>query len=179
MRIACIGSREISEKVQKNLYVLGRFIARKGWIVLSGNALGSDEWYAKGANSIDPSLVKLFLPWATYNKELLVPGNMVELGNKPEWVPIAKAHHPKYDSLTQGAKKMMDRNAAIVLDSDVVLAVLNHNKQGGGGTGHGWRVADTLKKPRLDLSGLEKDMKVEDIADWLKKISEKVDNVQK
>ncbi len=176
MRVACIGSREISEKVRNELRRIGRFIARKGWIVVSGNALGSDEMYVRGANSVDPCCVKLFLPWASYNKELIVPGNVLVLEAEEEWTEIARAHHPKYDDLKQGAQKMMQRNVGIVADADVVLAVLNHKKPGGGGTGQGWRVAETMKKPRLDVSGLENSMKAEEIANWLKFLAEKVDN---
>ena len=46
----------------------------------------------------------------------------------------------------------MARNYGIVHKADAVLAYLNHNKQGGGGTGHGWRIAEHLRIPRFDVA---------------------------
>lgn len=173
MRIACIGSREISTKVESCLIAIGAYIAKNGHYVVSGGALGSDASFAAGANLISPTKVKLFLPWATYNKELIVKGNLIETEITTEAQELAMAYHPKYDSLRQGAQRMMGRNASIILDSDITLAFLNHSKIGGGGTGHGFRVSMALKHPTMDISGLEKgSLSVQEIIDWIDKIYE-------
>lgn len=154
MNIACVGSRDITDEMRKNLIEIGKFIAFKGWNVVSGNALGADSAYAEGANQVDESKVWLHLPWRTYNKELIKPGNIIR-PFKSEWCELARRHHPIYDTLTFGAKKMMDRNAGIMIDSDVALAVLNHSRVGWGGTWHGWNVAGELGKPRFDLTKMK------------------------
>lgn len=174
--VACIGSREISREMEQKLQKIGRFIAQQGWDVYSGNALGSDVSYATGANEVNPNAVKLFQPWQTYNSEHFAIGNVIISKHEPEWVEIARRHHPIYDKLTQGAKKMMDRNAGIIINSQAVCAVLNHSKPGFGGTGHGWRIAEEFKRPRIDLSSLEKGLTVEEVCEWLKKVKEKLEN---
>lgn len=164
MRIACIGSRDISDETEKLLIEIGKFIAFKDWTIVSGNALGSDASYAKGANLVDPTKVWLHLPWPSYNSGLIVRGNVIRPHNPQDSI-LAEKHHPAYPNLSQGVKKLMDRNAGILLDSDAVLAVLNPKKMGGGGTGHGWRIAGALGIPRLDLNG----QKLEDVFEFLEK----------
>ena len=165
MKIACVGSRDISLETQEFLSKIGKFIAFKGWVVVSGNALGSDISYAKGANAVDESKVWLHLPWRSYNKEYIKPGNIIRPFD-PSWKELAQKHHPIYDNLSSGAQKMMDRNVGIISESDVVLAVLNHSKIGWGGTWHGWRVAEDLGKPRLDVINTPN---LEDVFFWLEK----------
>lgn len=152
MKIACIGSRDISPEIEKKMEAIGEFIASKGWWLGSGNALGSDAAYARGANRIDPKRVILYLPWSTYNKELIVAGNRLCVETQPEWENLAARHHPRYPLLGQGVKAMMIRNAGIVRNADAVIAYLNRTKIGGGGTGHGWRIAEALGIPHLDVS---------------------------
>jgi hypothetical protein len=151
-RVACVGSREISEEKRLLLSRVGKHIAARNWWLSSGNALGSDIAYASGANEVDPTRVVLYLPWLAYNEEHIVKGNWKSAVIKPEWLEIAKEHHGKWDALGQGGKKMMGRNVGIVSRANVVLAVLNHNKVGFGGTGQAWRVSESLGLPCLDLS---------------------------
>lgn len=152
MRVACIGSREISKETAIIMTAAGALIAKRGDFVASGNALGSDAAYAHGANTINPRQVILYLPWSSYNEEQIVEGNRVTTKILPAWEVIARAYHPVFNDLPQGAQKMMIRNAGIVMRADKVIAYLNHGKKGGGGTGHGWRIAEALGLPRLDLA---------------------------
>jgi len=154
MNIACIGSREISKETEFLMYRIGKYIVQKKSNILSGNADGSDCSYAKGGNSIDPTAVHLYLPWRSYNQEKKyeVKGNLIIVKDDPEWTEIAAEHHPAWAKLTQGTQKMMIRNAGIVTNSQKVIAYLNHKKQSGGGTGHGWRIAMALGIPALDIS---------------------------
>ncbi len=170
MRIATIGSREVSPKTAQILELVGHEIARRGWFVVTGNADGADSKFAAGANKVNPTQVKLFLPWSSYNKNYLKPGNLVEPNPKKEWEELARKNHPIYDNLTQGAQKLMLRNAGIILDCDCVLAVLNHKKKGMGGTGAGWRMSEELGKPRLDLAMVEIGSPTfDEIFKWLEK----------
>lgn len=152
MKIACIGSREINPQIESEMEHIGEFIARQGWWLASGNAIGSDQAYARGANRVNPTKVILYLPWSTYEDQAIVEGNQVLESPKPEWEELAARHHPRYPLLGQGAQKMMVRNAGIVRNADAVIAYLNRRKIGGGGTGHGARIASALEIPLLDIS---------------------------
>jgi len=50
----------------------------------------------------------------------------------------------------------MVRNAQIIAGSSLVIALSNPRKRGGGGTGHGLRVAEHLMLPRIDWRGLSR-----------------------
>jgi len=152
MKVACIGSRETPEDILAGMEWIGKIIVQQNWWLASGNALGADAAYARGGNSINPKKVMLYLPWSTYNDELIVPGNVLVTKVEEEWIDIAARHHPRYPLLSKGAQSMMIRNAGIVRNADLVIAYLNNRKQGGGGTGHGWRIAETYDIPRFDLS---------------------------
>lgn len=166
-KVACIGSRQITPELATLLKKVGEFIVDEGGLIASGNAIGSDAAFAAGGNLSNPNRVELYLPWATYNHELLEEGNRVVLDEAPSWEPIARKHHPIYDELPQGAKKMMCRNVGIVKSSNVTLAVLNHERVGWGGTWHGWNVSADLGRPRMDVSSLGKEMELQEIKDWL------------
>ncbi len=168
MNIACVGSRDIDEALFDQLNTLGKFLAVMDYTVVSGNAVGSDYAFASGANSHNPNKVKLYLPWRTYNSEHLVPGNIVVPEPDIEWEAIARENHEKYDELTQGAKKMMQRNVGIVKDSVLVLGALNNKKSPGmGGTGHAMRVAFALEIPFIDVSGLGTKFSIQEIAPFI------------
>ena len=152
MRIAVIGSRDIPDNVRELMVTVGTNLVGDGHWLTSGNADGSDAAWAEGGNSVDPTKVIIYLPWATYNSDYLVEGNRVLKAPKPEWFDKAAQFHPNWHNLKQGARRLMARNYGIVHKADAVLAYLNHNKQGGGGTGHGWRIAEHLKIPRFDVA---------------------------
>lgn len=155
LRFACIGSREISDEMNEIMERVGYYLAQIGDYIASGNALGSDAAYARGANRSDPTRVILYLPWASYNAELIVKGNHTTIETRPAWEAVARKHHPIFDQLKRGAKAMMIRNAGILSKADACVAFLNKNKSGGGGTGHGWRIAGEMGIPRIDLSDLD------------------------
>lgn len=151
LRVACIGSREISEETSKLMEEIGKFIVEKGWYIASGNALGSDAAYVRGGNKVNPKNVILYLPWKKYNEELIVSGNRVTWESRPEWQKVAKQHHSGWDKLSQGGKSLMTRNAGILSRADKCIAFLNPNKTWGGGTAHGWNISKTMAIPRFPL----------------------------
>jgi hypothetical protein len=139
---------------------LGEYIASKDFRVRTGNAQGSDQAFARGANRVDPGRTWLYLPWGGYEAPAIVEGNhVVDVSlienvsyRKEHFTKLASDNHPAWPNLTQGVRKLMVRNACIVWGSNLVLAHLNHAKKGGGGTGHGWRIAESLGIERIDLS---------------------------
>lgn len=151
-RVAGIGSREISHDEEQLLFSLGEYIGKRNWTLSSGNALGSDEWFARGVNRISPRNVVLYLPWPSYNEELLHFDNWVTSEIKPEWLEEAKKHHGRWEALKQGGQKMMGRNIGIAYKANVCLALLNHSKVGCGGSGQAWRYCASLGVPKMDIS---------------------------
>jgi len=171
-KVACIGSREISQKTSKKLEAIGTFIARKGGVVVSGNAIGSDAAYARGANSINPELVELYVVDRKHNPKFIVPGNKVIYEteeNNETWQRIARLYHNRYDKLDDYVQRLMNRNAGIILNSFCTLGVLNHSKSNFGGTGHGWKISEAFKHPRLDIYDIENDNpSLEEVKEFLR-----------
>lgn len=152
MRIACIGSTSITPEQSELFKQIGRFIVSGNDYVLTGNAEGSDFSFADGGNEINPENVLIYQPWPEYNKQFLHPKNKILLNPKKQWFLETAPFHPIFDKLKQGAKNMMARNFGIIARADKVIAKLNYKKQGFGGTGQGWRIAESLNIPRLDLN---------------------------
>lgn len=143
-KIACVGSREISEAVAALLRSIGAEIVSRGWELHSGNANGSDAAFAIGGNA-RPELVHLHLPWSSYNAEQVVAGNVLHNALDEQLMQLAKSAHPVWSHLRQGSKKLMTRNASIVQTSHVVVAF--QKSEGSGGTAHSLRVASALGRP--------------------------------
>lgn len=150
-KVACIGSRVAPPRVLESMVELGRLLIENGYQVASGNAEGSDQAYAQGANQIDPTKLTLYLPWPKFNKDAVQEGNKVVLSHHPDWEGVATANHKAYSYLSYGTKKLLCRNVGIVENSLFVIAYLNPNKKGGGGTGHGVRIASHLSIPVFEL----------------------------
>lgn len=153
MKVACIGTRELKSQSDKDLlYQIGRWLAQQGITVVSGNAVGSDQMYAKGANDIDPKLVELWLPWASYNVEAVRSGNNVHVLGlyKQEW-EIMSSMHPMWSMINLAVKKLMMRNIRIVKGCAQVIGLPSIDKPWGGGTGMGMKLADYFKIPKINL----------------------------
>lgn len=165
MRIAGIGSRELSGEQLAVCYTLGQWSTKCGHRVISGNAEGADYAFASGANTVDPTKVSLMLPWMRFNAGQVQPGNVVVAVEDLDpteyhfYLRIAREHHPRFDRLTQGAQKLHLRNGMILFPPagnhpapvDLVLAWPSQ-KPGGGGTGQGMRIAERLGVRLIDLS---------------------------
>jgi hypothetical protein len=154
-RIACIGSREVPKDIQKNLMDIGRYLARKGYIISTGNADGADFFFAFGAHEINPSLVEFHLPWDSYNKVYIRSGNNVIIdGHNPDYAKIAAELHPNWKACSQGAKKLHTRNVGIVLGCTQVIAYprMDNKNNPIGGTAMGIRIAQKYGIKVLNLA---------------------------
>lgn len=140
--VACIGSRALNIQEQNLCYKIGRFLSQN-YNIKSGNAIGADQCYAKGVNSINPNQLYLYLPWKNYNINAIVNGNNVCYEAKKEWFDIAKKMHFNWDFLSRGAKSLHARNVGIVENVKFVIAF--PNKDWGGGTVMGMRIAEENK----------------------------------
>lgn len=149
MYVACIGSRSLLAKDITLCETIGRYIASVGSIVVTGNAKGADQAYARGANSVAPTAVRLYLPWRTYNAEAIVEGNKVIKEPEKIWYQIAAKYHPNWGSLKRGGRCLHARNVGIIGVSDFVVAFPSGGY--GGGTAMGMRLghARNLKVDNL------------------------------
>jgi len=152
-RIACIGSKNFRNADDEKLcQIIGYFIASQNIQVATGNAVGCDQAYAKGANEVNESLVHLYLVNENHNKYAIKPGNHIYYAkDHPEWVDIASRNHPAYQYQSEYVRNLFNRNVGIILNSNLVIALPNPNKSSGGGTGHSIRVAEEFNIPVLNL----------------------------
>ncbi|MBD3261608.1 MAG: hypothetical protein GF334_08005 [Candidatus Altiarchaeales archaeon] len=158
MRVACIGSRGLSNQELDLCRQMGRLLVRAGYELHSGNAPGADQAFAAGGNEVDPSLVFLHLPWPGFEKQAALQGNQVDtypFEDMRFYVDIAAENHPYWNRLKSGVRKLHTRNAAILVPGkrnvDVCLAWPSR-KPGGGGTGQGMRIAQKRGIRLLDLT---------------------------
>ena len=147
--IACIGSRALNADEQNLCYKIGQFLSQN-YIIKTGNAVGADQSYARGVNSIDPTKLWLYLPWESYNIDAIVKGNCIVCWEpKKEWYSIAKELHLYWDSLKFGGKSLHARNVGIIENVEYVVAFPNQGN--GGGTGMGMRMAARNSIPVYNL----------------------------
>jgi hypothetical protein len=147
-RIACIGSTKANTEDLQLCQLIGYTIAKMNIKLASGNAIGADQAYAQGANFVDETLVYLYLTGKNHNTYAIKEkNNLIYNNDHPEWVRIAKENHPKYDYLSSNIQNLFNRNAGIVIASDLVIALPSPNKSWGGGTGHGVKIAQQLGIP--------------------------------
>lgn len=153
-RIACIGSRETSQPVLDWMEVLGADLVRAGYVIVTGNAPGADQAWARGGNSVDPAKVELCLPWESFEATAIHGRNVVRVFNAVKsngYIDAVRDTHPNFGALTGGAVRLHARNAMIVENVHVVLGSLNPEKPGGGGTGSAFRMAQRNKIITLNV----------------------------
>jgi len=155
MRVACIGSRGLTEDQLESCRRFGQWIAKMGHELHTGNALGADQAFAYGANQVDPTKVFLHLPWQNYEKSAITEGNQVFVVGDitPEleilYERLARQAHPAWARLESAARKLHIRNSSIICPppkGKPVDLVLAWPREGAsmGGTGQGIRVAQQL-----------------------------------
>lgn len=152
--IACIGSRETPPEAIQWMESTGAALVRAGFGIISGNAPGADQAWARGGNSVDPEMVTLCLPWATFEGHAVHPKNVVQLIDYAarRCESIVKMVHPRTESLSPGSFRLHGRNVMIVEPSTLVVGYLNPQKRGGGGTGTAFKIAKLFKIPTMNVA---------------------------
>jgi hypothetical protein len=138
---AGIGARLTPEDICDIMTVLARNLAEAGWMLRSGHASGADRAFELGTLNR-----RIYLPWDGYNGG--------RQGREGFWVPpvtdpimkIAEQHHAAWDDLTPGIKKLMYRNASVIMGPQAVAPVemvicWTPRAKVIGGTGHALRIA--------------------------------------
>jgi hypothetical protein len=121
----------------------GAKLVEAGYTVVSGNAPGADQAWARGGNRVDPSRVELCLPWEGFESVAIHGRNIVRVIKPADerYFAAVKNTHPAFGHLTVAALNLHARNAMIVDGAHLVLGSLNPLKRNGGGTGGAFRVA--------------------------------------
>jgi hypothetical protein len=151
--VACIGRRDLTLAQRTYLESVGMHYAEQGYIITSGNAPGADQAFALGASTVNPDLVELYLPWRNFNAKDAIPGQKFWTADQalPEHIEVAKGAHSRWEYLKDSVRKLMIRNAMIVMrfgcPVQQVVAFPNNQKLGWGGTGHGVRCAGMVDVP--------------------------------
>jgi len=134
-------------------------LAKRNFILRSGNATGADLAFATGANKIDPTLVELHLPWKKFNTEHIVDGNKLFVtGFDEEIRKFSAEYHPAWDKCDKHARSLHTRNATIVLgvsldDPVNFLMCWTKDRTTWGGTGQAIRIADAFGVPIINMTG--------------------------
>lgn len=142
MRIAIIGTREVKENHLERIHkaIVTRF--GSDVVVHSGGAVGVDQVAYKFSKT------NVFLPWATYNVNERPKGNTAKFivkGDDTRYDEMIIKLFPHFTKMSEGVKKMIRRNAFIVLGYDGVpkvdVVVWYTGKGVKGGTAYGVNIA--------------------------------------
>jgi hypothetical protein len=108
-----IGSRETPQVILDQMVQLARHYAKKGYILRSGGADGSDFAFAQGCD-LEGGQKEIYLPWRGFNKNDSPLHNVTQ-----EMLDLAESIHPAWTACSQGAKKLHARNTCQVLGEDL------------------------------------------------------------
>ena len=139
-----IGSRETPEEVLEIIAKIAKIFSKKGFILRSGRAKGSDITFE---NNFEGKK-EIYLPWKGFE------GSDSPLYNHPTLAEeIAFKFHPNLYGCSQGVIKLMTRNSCQVLGKDcktpcdfiVCYCAVDKNGKWIGGTGQALRIASDPK----------------------------------
>lgn len=146
MKIGIIGTREPDEGQCQLAGSMASYLTLQGHTVKTGGAAGVDERVMRNAR---PEHLEVYLPWSTYNLELIPPGiKAVHVYNRkthPHWHASVGQFHPSPHRLIPTTVSLHARNFGIIEEDDMVLAL--PNKGCTGGTMQGVRIARALWIP--------------------------------
>lgn len=154
MIAVCAGSRSL---VMPDLLIAeahGSRLAQFGWRVRTGGAPGADQAFALGVSIVNPALLELFLPWASFEERAHTPQTTfwtAAAAARPEHVALAQEAHTGWFTFGHAAQLLLTRNAMMVLGfnepADHLFAWPDRDKPGLGGTGHILRCAEIAGVP--------------------------------
>jgi len=173
---AGVGSRAIDDNEVNSIKKISTFLRRKGLILYSGNASGSDITFQRASRN----KCVIMLPYDSFNKKEYEAWNnslaTFACGNTTLGNSLTEKFHPNPSALTWKSKPMMNRNAHQIHGKHpypkvkFVVCCANEDKQGNvlGGTGHACRIAKSLDIPVINIRSQKNYMK------QIKEIVEKI-----
>jgi hypothetical protein len=150
---AGIGSRKTPKPILDVMVEIGMYMAQKGHILRSGRAQGADQAFEDGCNRMN-GRKEIYLPWWKFENAPMSKGYII--ADVPEAYVIARAFHPNWDALSDGAKKLIIRNSHQVLGLDCktpcdFVVCWTEGGRGEGGTGQALRIAKSRNIEIFDL----------------------------
>ena len=150
---AGIGSRETPPGIEPMIEETCKILEKFGYILRSGGAPGADSTFEKYTTGEK----EIYLPWRGFNdnsSEFYLDNMDIEFVQKAK--SMAMKYHPRWNSLSLAAKKLMTRNTFQVLGSDLqtpVSFVVCWTPGGKiqGGTGQALRIAKRNFIPIFNL----------------------------
>ena len=147
MRIACVGARGTPPHILKWMEETGAKIVHAGHTLVTGNAPGADQAWARGGNSVDPKKVELCLPWGDFEEKSVHLDNVVRVfDGEDRYLKIAAGCHPRWKVVSPAGRCLQARNIMILEGSVMAIGYLDMRKRSGGGTGGVKRAAERVFK---------------------------------
>lgn len=145
MYYAGIGSRNTPNDFLDLFTRVARYLSSKGIILRSGGARGADSAFERGAK-----YKEIYLPWKGFENST---SNLVVSDKRA--FDIASKYHPRWDYLSQGAKRLQARNSHQILGADLstpssFVICWTRGGKGEGGTGQALRIAKAYNIPIFD-----------------------------
>jgi hypothetical protein len=106
-----VGSRKTPESVLSLFTQWAKELNDLGYTLRSGGAAGADSAFEMGASD---KRKEIYLPWRGFNGNTSVLFTVSD-----DAMAIARTLHPAWQSLSEGARKLMARNVYQVLGSDL------------------------------------------------------------
>ena len=151
---AGIGSRATPAGICHLMERFGTELARRGWTLRSGGAVGADSAFERGARSVGGSC-EIYLPWPGYNEH--AEARLVEAS--PEAHDLMGQVHPVFARLPASSRRLHARNAHQILGADLrspveMVICWTPGARSRGGTGTAIRLARSRGIPVHDLADL-------------------------
>lgn len=151
---AGVGARKTPKEILKAMTSLGKFLAKKEFLLRSGAAPGADEAFEKGCVEAD-GMSEIYLPWEGFQDH-----DSQRFTISTRAYEIAQEFHPAWKKLSDGQKKLIARNT-YQLFGDTGLGPRSKFlicwTPGGktvGGTGQAIRIAQSYRIPVLNMGSM-------------------------
>lgn len=112
-----VGSRETPQNILSFMKDTAYVLAKNGFILRSGGADGADMAFESGCNRAN-GIKNIFIPWNGFNNLNADNIDYFLCTNRDKYIRarnLAKTIHPRFNSLTEGGKKLHTRNIFQVL----------------------------------------------------------------
>ncbi len=156
---AGIGSRKTPKEVLSTMSDVAANLEDAGLILRSGGAAGADAAFFAGLENESNS--QIFIPWQGFQgfsgtDEAVYCLDKMHPGHQAKAMELAEQHHPAWQKLTPGAKRLMSRNCMQVMGPDLetpssFVLCWTPGGSGSGGTGQAIRLAKQNGIPVFDM----------------------------
>ncbi len=157
LSVAGVGAAAAPQSILDDMALIGKTLANRDIVCVSGGTEGPDQHFIRGVASVASGLCNIYLPWYQYGLSGRPSACQIHVLNDQErgyeeTAKLAESCHSAWETLSDGAKRLMVRHVYIMKNSDAVIAWADHTAKGYGGTGHLLRVATKLQVPWWDIA---------------------------